>query len=862
MGICNNSKKEKKNKTNYDIEDINIEEDKDKEDYNISNIIEGAEQINNSLKEKEKLIKNKTKENNNNGALINRNRMPYVSKPNIGRSNNEKSYYINREDQNKDIVINKKHKKKDIKKYSENKNNQYLNDMNKEDNKKENPNINDNPILEKRDNNINDEPNDNKKSQIILNNFDNIEEKTDKTITNIGVTSKLEKPDNNINEDDPDDNKKSQKSIKISDDINNLKIFTNTGETTKLEKPDNNNNDDYPNDKENSQKNINISIKNENYNKNYFFGCPLCLNVPYIESLKTDINNNDIFVTYKCKCELKERENSMNLSDLIIEKEPKNECQRHFSKDLIYYCEACKMKICTDCYKEQHNNHEVNNNYLMSEKNENFLVKWMDKFKENFKGYDILVKMYDEYIKSKSTNNIEKPDDNFNIINDNDYSNKINNIKVENEPINLKELHSNGKQISYSKSIYESGFQNDNEIEKSINNKNFNIKNSNLETIIKQQKNNNNQNPNTSIIDNKNINNLNIEESQNINDFRLISDFENNSQINTLNEHYENPKKNSLFPIKEENNEIKNISINEENNIINQEKDNLKHYYNYKTLKGHEGRVVSLIQLESGYLVSGDSDGSIIIWNLYKNEIISKFHEFGQALCLLEFEPNKLLVGTAENNIGLWDLNTFQDNSLYNFVKHSLWVNCLAKIDKNTFASGSNDCKIYVWDYYKRKFLFELTEHTDCILTLIKLNDGRLCSGSADMTIKIWNLEKRVCEQVLIDHKNWIKSVYQLKNGILLSSDDNKSMKIWKNFSLYKSINCCCEYRNFCQIDDNCLACAAKDNVIDLFDLNNYQKYDELTGHKSNVICVIKLKDNKLASCSLDKTIIIWEQKI
>jgi hypothetical protein len=130
----------------------------------------------------------------------------------------------------------------------------------------------------------------------------------------------------------------------------------------------------------------------------------------------------------------------MNLSDLIIEKEPKNECQRHVSKDLLYYCEACKMKICIDCYKEQHNNHEVNNNYLMSEKNENFLVKWMDKFKENFKGYDILVKMYDEYIKSKSTNNIEKPDDNFNIINDNDYSIYHRYIYEDEKSINNKKL--------------------------------------------------------------------------------------------------------------------------------------------------------------------------------------------------------------------------------------------------------------------------------------------------------------------------------------------------------------------------------------------------------------------------------------
>ena len=76
-------------------------------------------------------------------------------------------------------------------------------------------------------------------------------------------------------------------------------------------------------------------------------------------------------------------------------------------------------------------------------------------------------------------------------------------------------------------------------------------------------------------------------------------------------------------------------------------------------------------------------------------------------------------------------------------------MNCLVKIDKNRFASASNDWNIYVWDYYKRQFLFELTDHTDCILSLIKLNDGRLCSGSADLTIKIWNLKNRECEQEL-----------------------------------------------------------------------------------------------------------------
>ena len=407
----------------------------------------------------------------------------------------------------------------------------------------------------------------------------------------------------------------------------------------------------------------------------------------------------------------------------------------------------------------------------------------------------------------------------------------------------------NENPIDISKNIFES--QNENKM-KSINNQNFNFKNSNLEQIIKQQSNNNKQNLNASIKDKKKINNIDINESHNDNDFRLFGDLEKSRQINALNNIYEKPKNNSHSSIKEGN--------NEENNIINQEKDKLKHYYNSKTLKGHKERVISLIQLESGYLVSGASDGSIIIWDIYKSEIIYTFNEFGQVMCLLEFEPNKLLAGTSGNNIGLWDLTMLQDNSLFNFLKHSEWVNCLVKIDNNTFASASNDCNIYIWDYYKRKFLFELTGHTDCVLTLIKLNDERLCSSSADLTIKIWNLEKRECEYVLIGHKTWVKGLCQLKNGLILSSDE-KTLIFWKNFNLYKSFDIGCEYRNFCQINDNCLAGASKDNVIDLFDLNNYQKYDTLTGHYSNVICVIKLKDNNLASCSLDKTIKIWEQK-
>ena len=795
-----------------------------KKDKRKSKIFEGVKSINSSKIDEKTIdntkgnnIKSINKEEGNNKSINNTNESNNP-KSSLRESNNEKSNFSNKKIKSQNIVIDKIDNLEKNKIYSKSENKQYNNKK-----KKNNSKASINKVEKLTDSNMNGgDPNDNKEPKKSINNSYN-NEKERKFFTNTGEeTPILERPDNNINDDDPNDKEKTEKSIKISDNINNPKIFTNVGKS-----------------QNNSIKNESIN-KNFDINKNYFLGCPLCLNVPYIKNLIYDFNKKNIFVTYICKCELKERENRMNLNDLIIEKEPKNECQSHYSKELIYYCKTCKMKICIDCYKEEHNNHKVNNNYLMSEENENLLVTLMDKFKEYVKGYDILVKIHDEYNKNKSTNNIEELNDNIS-------------YKVVNDSNNLGESKINGNKIICSKNIVDS--QADIKIKQSEIIPNF--KNSSLETIIKQQSKNNNQNSNNSNIDNNKINNPKIEESQNANGFSL---FGKDSQINPLNDSFEKPKNNSLYSIKEEKDDNKNMTNNEENNITNQAQSRLKHYYNSKTLKGHEDRVISLIQLESGYLASGSRDGSIKIWDINKSKIISEFKERGQVICLLEFEPNKLLAGTSENNIGLWDLNKKEENSTFNFEKHSLWVNCLVKIDKNTFASASNDCKIYIWDYYNRKFLFELAEHTDCILALIKLNNGRLCSGSADLTIKIWNLEKREIEYELIGHNSMIKNLYQLKNGILLSSDE-RTLIIWKNFGLFKSINCRSDYRNFCQIDDNCLACASKDNSIDLMDLNNYQIYDFLKGHYSNVICVIKLKDNKLASCSLDKTIKIWEQK-
>ena len=311
-------------------------------------------------------------------------------------------------------------------------------------------------------------------------------------------------------------------------------------------------------------------------------------------------------------------------------------------------------------------------------------------------------------------------------------------------------------------------------------------------------------------------------------------------------------------------------SMNKNEVSVDHNVDAKKDFSCIKTFKGHVEKIVSLIQLSSGKLASGSYDNTIHIWNMNYEKEEKIINENGRVFALLEFENDKLLAGTSENVIDLWDVNSVDNNCLYSFEGHELWINCLVKINSKIFASASNDSKIKIWDYFTRTCLFDLQGHVDCILSLILLRNNYLCSGSADLTIKIWDWEKQNCVSTLRGHQKWVKSVYELDNGILVSGSDDKTIKLWKDDNLLLTLNGHRHsVRTFCQLNENYFCSGSFDSTIKIWKINTGECIQTLTGHTSNVICVITLKDsgknNKydlIASCSNDKTIKIWEGKL
>ena len=343
------------------------------------------------------------------------------------------------------------------------------------------------------------------------------------------------------------------------------------------------------------------------------------------------------------------------------------------------------------------------------------------------------------------------------------------------------------------------------------------------------------------------------------------------------------------FYVSYKNDEINNIQINIDNleksinsnrEILEKKNDNNEeekkifsngstfNYKNIKTLKGHKDRLAVLIKLSKNNLIAtGSYDGTVKIWDITKDEneaLIMNKNAIGSVFCLLEFEPGKLLGGTSANMVNLWDLED-EDNQeyIYNFYKHYLWVQALVKCDENHFASASNDTRIIIWDYTNRKDEIYLEGHNDCIMDMIMLKNGYLCTSSADENIGIWDWKQQKCLFFFKAHEKYVKCLCELSNGYLLTGSDDNSIGVWEEkSSSYEKIKNIKGHsksiRTLCQIDNDHFASGSFDYTIKIWNIINWECLQTLKGHSMNVIDIIKFDDNTLISCSNDQTIKIW----
>ena len=494
-------------------------------------------------------------------------------------------------------------------------------------------------------------------------------------------------------------------------------------------------------------------------------------------------------------------------------------CNIHNDNLIIKYCNQCKKYLCELCLQSNHKNlygHNIIGKDIfpyLSFFDSNNIDKEYKEFEEKLRKKENIFydKIENEYILKKT-----KIEDLIRRLNQllNDYINKMN--------IFQKNMQNIFHIINYSYYIYFNFIKND---------KNQNLKLSNKIVDIKFISQN--------IIDITDISNYFFKKLQEINKIEANNK---DNNIETKNFDYEflwsesEPKKKYILKDKEKSDSIlKIIELKNSQGLASCQMNGALNIWDITEkkiifrAKGHKSAIWSLLETNSGNLISGSSDKTLKIWdiiNLKENCISTLKGHKGTIFCIKEIENEKIISGSEDATLRIWDIQKNRNQCILTLKDpNNSKINALIILKQTNFIlTGNDDNYIKIWNINSGYVTNYLEGHSCTVWCLINFSeDELLASGSSDNTIKIWDLTNLKYLFSLEGHENTISSIIILKNELLGSSSWDNSCKIWN--------------------------------------LNTRSCIYTIVGHTDIVWNIIELKNGDIATCSNDKNIIIWERK-
>ena len=205
---------------------------------------------------------------------------------------------------------------------------------------------------------------------------------------------------------------------------------------------------------------------------------------------------------------------------------------------------------------------------------------------------------------------------------------------------------------------------------------------------------------------------------------------------------------------------------------------------------------------------------------------------------------NKKLANTI-SKFQLSNYNIFKEKTL---TGHNKNITCLLKYNNNKLISGSNDCSIRIWDLIGGKSLLTLIGHTQSItclsvFALNQSNTSHLASGSEDFLIKIWDLQNGNCLTSLAGHSYII-------NGVVIVNDQNNTLMNKMNKLLISG--CKNGYIKIWDLDSNSCIKSLRDNIKFVCIINHSNKYIICGSTRGSIDIIYIIHNYSVSTLSLN----------
>lgn len=260
----------------------------------------------------------------------------------------------------------------------------------------------------------------------------------------------------------------------------------------------------------------------------------------------------------------------------------------------------------------------------------------------------------------------------------------------------------------------------------------------------------------------------------------------------------------------------------------------------------------------------------------------------------LQFDHDKILTGSDDTKINVWDANTGASRAQLNGHEGGVWA---LQYDGNTLVSGSTDRTVRIWDIAKGRCLHTFHGHTSTVRCLVILQpavigheeDGTpimmpkeplIITGSRDATLRIWKLPKvgdtlwnpagadvtgqEINPYYLRTLTGHVHSVRALAahGDTLVSGSYDATVRVWRistgdlvhrlNGHLQKVYSVVLDHER-----DRCIS-GSMDNLVKVWSLETGQCIFNLEGHTS-LVGLLDLNNDFLVSAAADWSLRVWD---
>ena len=289
-----------------------------------------------------------------------------------------------------------------------------------------------------------------------------------------------------------------------------------------------------------------------------------------------------------------------------------------------------------------------------------------------------------------------------------------------------------------------------------------------------------------------------------------------------------------------------------------------------RSLEGHQDSITTVaVSPDNSKILTGSADNTIRLWELATGQCVSTFagHQNSVTCVVFSTDGTLALSGSRDRTVRLWDVSS--GTCLRVLEGHRDTVEAVAIIaDDRKAISASSDGTIRVWDVEVSTCLDVFDEHRGPVMALAADSAGLLAvSGSQDGGIRIWDVAGHRCTHAIEGHSAAIVSITLSNDGrFALSGSRDGTLKVWHPAAGQCLATCTGHQAPILaaaiSADGSYAASTSRDQTVRFWDTSNGRCLNTFSGHNGPVTAVAIASDRRfVVSGGEDRTIRVWRTK-